>query len=700
MPMHAAELERFRKIEEIFHAALNTPAGAVRDQLIHDYSGADESLRIEVERLLANDERVRAAVPPVPARLPRFGAWQTLKLLGRGGMGTVYLAERADGAFQMLAAVKVVPLALASPEIEERFRRERQFLAGLDHPKIARLIDGGVSDTGLPYLVMEYVDGLAIDGFCEARRLDIRARIALVRQVLEALAYVHGRHVIHRDLKPSNILVGETGQVKLLDFGTARLVDATAEAAITKTGVFAFTPEYASPEQVRGEPPTVASDLYSVGILLYRILTGRLPYRTADVSPAALADVITRAQPEPSGLDAPLDCILSKTLSKQPGGRYGSATEMDADLGRYLEGGRVLARKTHPKIRWIGGAFAIMMCVAAIWLPADRVVPRHQPPQEVVDLYLSGRYYWEKRTPDSLRKAVDIFNQAIAKDPDYAKPYVGLADCYNLLREFAGMPESEAYPLALKAARKAVQLDDSLAEAHASLGFATFWGLWDLKRGEWEFRRAIQLDPNYAAAHLWYSNALSYLGRRQEAFAQIERARQLEPKSAGLLADEAYILFVMGRHAEAIRRLQALVSDESALASPHRYLASAYLFERDYTRYLAESKKAAQLSNNQGALEVYEAAESGYASGGERGLLSGMLEAQSKLYSRGVGSAFAVAALCAQLGRRADALGYLQIAFEKRDVAILGLPYDEAFRELRSDRQYKKILAQVQSLSR
>ena len=229
MLMPPGELERFRKAEEIFHRALDTPAGEDRDTLIRESCGSDESLRTEVGGLLANDERVRAAAPPVPDRLPRFGVWQALKLLGRGGMGTVYLAERADGAFRMTAAVKVVPLALASPAIEERFRRERQFLASLDHPKIARLIDGGISGAGLPYLAMEYVDGLTIDGFCDAHRLDTRARIVLMRQVLEALGYVHGRQVMHRDVKPSNILVDESGNVKLLDFGTARLLDATAE---------------------------------------------------------------------------------------------------------------------------------------------------------------------------------------------------------------------------------------------------------------------------------------------------------------------------------------------------------------------------------------------------------------------------------------------------------------------------------------
>jgi serine/threonine protein kinase len=377
------EQKRFHQVEEIFHAALETITGEAREALIRERCGSDKGLRTAVDRLLATDERVRAAVPPAPERLPRFGAWQALKVLGRGGMGTVYLAERADGTFQMTAAVKVVPLALASPAIEERFRRERQFLAGLDHPKVARLIDGGVTDSGLPYLVMEYVAGLTIERFCDARKLDIRARIAVMRQVLEALAYVHDRQVIHRDLKASNILVGESGQVKLLDFGTARLADATAEAAITKTGVFAFTPEYASPEQVRGEPVTVASDLYSAGVLLYRLLTGRLPYRIADASPAAAAAAIARAQPDAAGLDAPLNAILSKALRKDPAARYPSASEMDADLARYLEGQRVRARKPRRKL-WT--AMAAIAVLSGAGVAAFRALRAPQSSHDLVPL--------------------------------------------------------------------------------------------------------------------------------------------------------------------------------------------------------------------------------------------------------------------------------------------------------------------------
>jgi len=366
----ANEIDRFRRIEAIFDAVLECPSGPERDAFLRRQEATtDASLLAEARQLLEDHEAVTAAVPMPPETLPRFGPWQAIRVLGRGGMGEVYLAERADGAFQMEVAVKEAPLALASPDIEERFRRERQFLASLDHPKVARLLDGGGGGSGLPYLVMEFVDGLTIDRYCELQKLDANSRIGLMRQVLEALIYVHGRGVIHRDLKPSNILVDAAGNAKLLDFGTARLVDASGDSAITKTGVFAFTPDFASPEQTLAKPLTVATDIYSAGVLFYRLLTGRPPYRFTDYSASAVAQTINHTEPESSGLDRPLDAILLKALRKNPEERYSSAAEMDADLARYLEGQPVRARRPRKlgPIAIVAGLIALSAAAVIDW---------------------------------------------------------------------------------------------------------------------------------------------------------------------------------------------------------------------------------------------------------------------------------------------------------------------------------------------
>jgi serine/threonine protein kinase/tetratricopeptide (TPR) repeat protein len=354
--MTAKEIDRFRRTEALFHAALEQPSAAQRDGWLRDQCAGDEDLLAAARHLLEDHEEVSRAVLPPAEPLPQFGMWKAIRLLGRGGMGVVYLAERSDGVFRMTAAVKVVPLALASLDIEERFRRERQFLASLEHPKIARLIDGGVTKAGLPYLVMEFVDGLAMDRYCDTQKLDARARIGLMRQVLEALSYVHGRQVIHRDLKPSNILVDGAGNARLLDFGTARLVEASGDAAITKTGVFAFTPENASPEQMQGKPLTFSTDIYSAGVLLYRLLMGHTPERG------------------PTGLDKPLDAILHKALRENPQERYASAEEMDADLARYLEGQPVRARRPW-KLKWMAGVAAGMALAVAGWLLHKPLIP-------------------------------------------------------------------------------------------------------------------------------------------------------------------------------------------------------------------------------------------------------------------------------------------------------------------------------------
>src|SRR5450631_342414 len=229
----------------------------------------------------------------------RFGPYRVLSLLGHGGMGSVWLADRVDGLFTRQVALKLIHPALFSPAMTERLTREREILAGLNHPNIARLIDAGFADDAQPYLALEYVDGVSLSEYCDGRRLSLRERLALFRQVLSAVQFAHAHLVIHRDLKPSNIMVTADGQVHLLDFGIAKLLTAAeaVETELTRLGGRALTPDYASPEQIAGSPITTAADVYSLGVMLYELLTGVRPYRLTRDSRAALEEAVLLVDP-------------------------------------------------------------------------------------------------------------------------------------------------------------------------------------------------------------------------------------------------------------------------------------------------------------------------------------------------------------------------------------------------------------------
>ena len=362
---------RWRRLDQLFGEASELPAPR-REEWLGALPPEDQTHVAELRSLLAAHDRggdfLEAAVEqaeralgagPEPDPLGRrIGAYRLVRLLGRGGMGAVYLAERADRAFRRRVAIKLLPWALATPEARDRFRLERQTLAGLAHPHIARLLDGGETEDGLPYLVMEYVDGEPIDRYCQRHGLDLERRLRLFREVCAAVADAHRNLVVHRDLKPANILVTAGGEVKLLDFGIAKLLPgAQAEAAdhLTRAGRLALTPLFASPEQVRGEPVTTATDVYGLGLLLFRLLTGTHPYRLETASPAAVERVVCeRPPPRPSlaaaagmaglGLAAlrrrlrgDLDNIVLMALRKEPERRYASVERLAEDVRRHLE---------------------------------------------------------------------------------------------------------------------------------------------------------------------------------------------------------------------------------------------------------------------------------------------------------------------------------------------------------------------------
>ena len=325
--------------------------------------------------------------------------------------------------------------------------------------------------------------------------------------------------------------------------------------------------------------------------------------------------------------------------------------------------------------------------------PVKALASRHAPNPDAQELYLKGRYFWDRRTPEDLNKAIDYFTQAIVKDPSDAQAYVGLADCYNLLREFGAMPPSEAYPRALAAAHRAVELDDTSAEAHNSLAFASFWWSWQGVTAEREFKRALQLNPNLVRAHHWYATFLLGLHRYPEALDQIEQARRLEPSSAAILADTGLLLWDAGRHNDGLALLTQLETSQPSFSSPHDYLGRIYWEQKDYTKALSEWRRLAELRHDDAGLAIAAARETGFAANGLTGLYESELPVQKNLVDHGAGSAYTLAEIYAALGQKQPALAYLQTAFDRHDERILcGNPPIPA---LQDDPQYQQLRAQI-----
>jgi serine/threonine-protein kinase len=389
------KVDRWRRIEELFEAAVELEP-ARRAELLERECAGDTMLFKQVESLILSereagsfiDGAIRHAAQEYeadqshPLMDRRIGPYEVVREIGHGGMGDVYLAHRADDEYQKQVAIKLVRSGLATSEVLRRFRSERQILANLDHPNIARLLDGGTTDTGAPYVVMDYVDGVPVDEYCDRNSLSIEDRLRLFGKICSAVHYAHQNLVVHRDIKPGNILVTAEGEPRLLDFGVAKLLkSAEPLATIAETrGVAGMTPEYASPEQIRGEAITTASDIYSLGVVLYELLVGRRPYsidrsRPREIERAVCEQetdrpsaAITRKQPSAAtGVDAAteddivrrrgtttdrlrrrlrgdLDNIVMMAMRKEASRRYASVEQFWEDLRRHLEGLPVIAR--------------------------------------------------------------------------------------------------------------------------------------------------------------------------------------------------------------------------------------------------------------------------------------------------------------------------------------------------------------------
>ncbi|MDL2718726.1 MAG: protein kinase [Acidobacteriota bacterium] len=602
--------ERWRDVQRLFHEALERPR-AERARFVATAAATDAELEAEVASLLASADTDEGfletpAGPPPEAPRSRIGPYDVVREIGHGGMGTVFLAMRADEQFKKRVAIKVVRRGMDTEAVLRRFRQERQILAGLDHPNIARLLDGGNTDDSLPYLVMEYVEGEPVTAWCESRGLDPRERIALFRTICAAVHFAHQNLVVHRDLKPGNILVAADGAPKLLDFGVAKLLNPEVSGQtldLTGASVRVFTPEYASPEQIRGERITTATDVYALGVLLHEILTGRRP----EAEPGRTKRT----------LPADLDTIVRKATRPEPARRYASAEQLSEDLRRYLDGLPVRARRdtfsyrtgkflNRNKAGAAAAALVVLSLVGGILATARqtriarteraRADRRFEDVRRLASSFLFEFHDSIRNLPGStparellVRRALEylgMLSREAGNDPllqrDLAEAYEKLADVQGVqggaaLGDSAGALSSMKTAVQIRerlVARAAPEARDRglLAKTLSSYG-AALGTTGDTAGAVAASRRAVELlegvvrefpgDPQFrrglAEAHFFLSNRLSSVGDREGTVSEMRRA---------LGAYESLL-------AESPRDVRLL----RAVALCHKYIASSFALE-------------------------------------------------------------------------------------------------------------------------
>ena len=630
--------ERWARVQHLFERAAALPV-AEREAVVQ--TADDEEMAALVRSMLAADAadggEIEAAVGraldevshgAVAAADRRLGPYRILSELGQGGMGTVYLAERADGAFAQRVAIKVVRGLLDADRVR-RFRAERQMLASLQHPNIARLIDGGTTDDGWPYLVMEFVDGAPIDAFADSHRLDLAARLALFRTVCEAVGHAHRHLIVHRDIKPSNILVTTDGTPKLLDFGIAKLLDDTDPelSARTMTDMRLLTPDYAAPEQVRGEPVTTATDVYALGVLLFELLTGQRPHAFRSLTAQEIERVVCETDaPRPStvarGLPDDLDVIVGTALHKDRARRYTSVEALADDLGRFLDGlpiqarpatWRYRARRFAARHRWGVGiaaafvlllvGFSVIVSVQAARLARERdVAQRERDTAEEVSSFLVGLF--EVSDPRQARGDTITARELLERGASRVESSLAdqpvvqgrLMDTIGrVYRQLGLYDQAEALLVKALARREAAAAipDDGVADTVSELAeVAREKG--DYQRAETLHRRALDLrrglhgdrHDSVASSTNSLGLALEQQGRYEEAEAllrtAIARWRELrpagDPQVAVALNNLGLLLRRVGRYQDAEPVLkEALDIRRQAFGSRHPLLANSLM---------------------------------------------------------------------------------------------------------------------------
>ncbi len=623
--------ERWRAADDLFQQAADLPHSERAAFL--DQHCPDPDLRRDVEILLDSLKTgdITSAANAVKSAADAWareqsslgvgsvaGAYKLTALVGQGGMGAVYRATREDDEFQKQVAVKVVKREIGTASILQRFRTERQILATLEHPGIARLLDGGTAQ-GIPFFVMEFVDGAPITSYCRERNLSPRDRVRLFLQVCDAVRYAHGNLVVHRDLKPGNILVTESGSVKLLDFGIAKVLTPNLDAETAQTaGLRLFTPDYASPEQVRGENAGTTADIYSLGAVLYELLSGERAHRITNYTPVEIVEVICQRDPIPLSQSAPpalrsavagdLETIVAKAMDKDPARRYASVDLLRLDLENYLEGRPISARP--PALLYLAGKFirrhrisvavagvsaaALILTAAFAVYQANQARHRFEQVRRIARTMLFDFHAELDRVPgntkakallvSTAREYLDNLSRSAGRDRDLIAE---LAEAYEKLGQVQGGTSDVNLGdrlTALESRRKALELRLKIAgtgersdAAMVDVAARVANDLRDLGRiqeavtaGRYAVDLAVRHLPrreayrnNLSTAYAFYARALQDNGQLSEALMEYERAEKAlaawgNPPLRNLLSlqqDRADLLHTVGRVEEAVALL-------------------------------------------------------------------------------------------------------------------------------------------------